>query len=257
MSRLTSNLGLKFAALLLAVGIVWMKGQDRINRRTLTDVPVTVENLPRFYYLPEAWLSPQVRVTLLGARNSLELIRPDLSSFRIDLSKIALPEDGSPLNVILTNEMFRTNLEPRDRARISIVDDSIMPSQAAITVAYWDLAESPPSFETTDPAKITIPLLRVQKLLTIEAPRMGTPPDGYDLKSIAIDPEKIAFTGDRAALSRIQSVSTVSLDMSMISPNTPPVFLPLERMEKGMDIHPVQENIRGVTVTLKLGKKEK
>ncbi|MEW6235943.1 MAG: YbbR-like domain-containing protein [Candidatus Omnitrophota bacterium] len=257
MSRLTSNLGLKFAALLLAVGMVWLKGQDRINRRTLTDVPVTVENLPHFYYLPDRWISPQARVTILGARNSLELIRPDLSSFRIDLSKFAPPEDGSPLNVILTNEMFRTNLEPRDRARISILEDSIAPSQATISVAYWDLAETQPNFETADSAKIAIPLLRVRKLLAVEAPRMGTPPEGYDLKSLVIDPDKIAFTGDRAALSRIQSVSTVSLNMSLISPNTPPIFLPLERMEKGIDIHPAQENIRGVTVTLKLEKKGK
>ncbi len=251
---LTSNLSLKLIALFLAIGMVWIKGQEKINHRSLTGVPVTVENLPSNIYLADPWIPPTVSVLLQGPRNALDLIRPDQSSFRIDLSKFSLPDVGSPLNVILTDEMFRTNLDPRDRLHVSVLEETVRPGPVTILISQWNVDERQSEPPQSESGKIIIPLYQVQKEVPIVVPRKGSPPKGLKVVDLKVDPESLLMTGERAALSNIQSVSTTMLDLNLVSSNPPPFFLPLQTMNKDFDIRPLRETIRGVTVTLKLGK---
>ncbi len=247
---LTNNLELKLIALLLAVGLVWIKGQERINPLTLNDVSVMVENMPRNLYLPESWIPPEVSLTLHGPKNILELLRPEVTRFRIDLSKVKLPEPNEPVNLLLTEDMFQTNLEERDQLRISVVEASITPSQITLVIKPWNLEEEPPEVDVTNTDQVLIPLLRAQKHVEVIVPSRGVLTHDQELDEIVVDPPSIVMTGDRAALSRIESVSTEVLDLNLIEEDTPPFFLPIQ--EEGRDVRPVRDDIRGVTVTIKM-----
>ncbi len=256
----TENLGLKIFALLLAVGIVWIKAQEKINRRNLSDIQIVVENAPDNLYLPnEPWILPTVKVTIQGPRNTIEFVRPNQFSFHIDLNKVTLPLDGSSVNVILTKEMFRTNLYVEDQMRISIVEDSIYPSQVTFTILPWNIEEEKPpltEFKSTENRNV-IPLLRAEKQVSVVVPRYGTSPSDVVVNNLSPEPKHIRVTGAMEAIQQIQSVSTTILDLSMISTDTKPVFLHLQGLGKGFGIWPVQDNIQGATVYYEISKKKR
>lgn len=235
---------------MLAIGLVYIKGQERIQRRTLTNIPVTIEHVPPNWTLPENWTPARASLAIQGPRNTIELVRSDQSSFRVDLSSVHFSENGDPVVLLLGNEMFRTPLEPGDRSRISVVEDSIRPRQVKIQVQPWEMTapQSPP--ENSDSNQILIPLYRIEKVVKIVTPTQGTPPERFVLKSLSVSPPSIRLTGPRDALDRIESVSTQALILDLIPPDTPPIYLPLDIPSGPYDIHPADSNVHGVTVTL-------
>ncbi len=254
----TENLGLKLFALLLAVGIIWIKAQEKIQRRTLSGVQIVVDNLPENIFLPpEPWIPPSVKVTIQGPKNTIEFVRPNQFSFHIDLSKISLPEAGSSVNVFLTKDMFKTNLFEEDRMRISVVDGSIFPSQVALQILPWELGQPRPSLTHVDssPNQRTIPLLLIEKSVPIVIPKYGNPPEEITLESLNPEPDEILVTGNMEAVQRIQSVSTAMLDLSMISTDTKPVFLQLQGLGRIFGVWPVKDNINGATVYFEVHRK--
>lgn len=255
MSRWGTNSGLLFLSFLMAVGIVWIKGQDRLDSRTLRGIPVSIEGLPSNLVLPDPWTPPTVSVKLLGPRNVImDFIRPDQCRFFIPFSWKELPEDNTPQTVILNQTMFRTGLvDESDRARISVEEETIQPIKASIVILPWDVTQERPRYDNLiTPDSATIPLYRIQKKVPIIAPTMSEPPNGLKLKEILIDPPEIQVTGPREAVDRIQAVSTAFLDLSYVSQQTPPQFMALPDLEEVFSVWPVAKTIRGVTVTLKL-----
>lgn len=245
-----SNRAIFVLSLIIAVALVWIKGQERIQRRPLTNVPVTVENLPANWMLPEPWTPPRVGLILQGPRTSVEMARSDLSSFQIDLSEIAFPEADEPLNLLLRDDMFRTNLEADDRARVNVVEDSVRPRQVRLEFFAWNVEAAPPQPRPSEGAQISIPLYRVERVVPIDTPTIGSPPEGFSLNRLMVTPPELRLTGSRDALERIESVSTQTLDLSTVPVGTPPIYLPLEIPRGTYDIRPAGEEIRGVTVTL-------
>jgi len=256
----TDNLGLKLVALLLAVGIVWIKALEKINYRNIREgVQVTVENRPDNLLLPDPWIPPTVLLTVQGPSNIVEFIRPDQSSFRIDLSKVEFPEDGSPVTVTLSDANFRANLDPSDRAKVSVVDESIRPRQIVIRILPWDVQKPRPAVESlaSSPNQKMIPLYRVEKRVPVEVPRYERPPEDLLLAGITVDPSQVLVTGKLEAVEQIKSVSTSILDLSSIYAEIPPMYLPFQGLGRNFDVWSFRENIRGGTVFLKVQKKDK
>ncbi len=256
MNRWGSNSGLLFLAFLMAVGIVWIKGQERLDKRTLRGIPVSIESLPGNFVLPDPWNPPVVSVTLVGPKNVMEMIRPDQCRFIIPFSWKELSEDKPLQNVILNESMFRTSLvDESDQVRISVEKDSIHPVQASISIIPWEINQKQPGYEKADTVdSIVFPLYRIQKRVPIVTPHMGEPPNGLKLKEIIPDPSDILITGSREAVDRIQSITTTVLDLSYSTLQTPPQYMVLPELEEDFSVWPVAKTIRGVTVTLKLTK---
>src|SRR5690606_21466192 len=98
--RLTSNTSLIIISFLCAVGLMWVKGQERLIRKVIQDVRITVENYPENMVLPDPWIPPTTTCAISGPRNIVEFLYSDQCSFRIDVSKYNLPEGdtGLPVN---------------------------------------------------------------------------------------------------------------------------------------------------------------
>lgn len=245
-----SNRSIIILSLLLAISVVWIKGQERIQRRTLNNVKVTVDNLPANWTLPEPWAPPRVNLTIQGPRTTVELPRTDVSNFRIDLSELTFSESGGPLIVLLRDNMFRTNLDPDDRSRVSVLDETINPRQIKLQVFSWNVDAPAPSAPPSEPNQIMIPLFKAEKDIPIETPTVGRPPEGYRVEDFYITPSSVRLTGSREALDQISSVSTQVLDLGAIPIDTQPIYLPLEIPTGTYDIRPSGNELRGVTVTV-------
>ena len=245
-----SNRSIIILSLLLAIGVVWIKGQERIQRRPLTNVKVTVDNIPASWSLPEPWAPPRVNLTIQGPRTTVELPRTDVSNFRIDLSELTFPESGDALIVLLRDNMFRTNLDPDDRVRISVLEDTIRPRQVKLQLFSWNVDAPFPSPPAPEANQVLIPLFKAEKDIPIMTPTVGRPPEGYKVEDFYITPSSIRLSGSREALDRISSVSTQVLDLGAIPVDTHPIYLPLEIPAETYDIQTAGSELRGVTVTV-------
>ncbi len=251
---MTSDFGILVFSFFLAVGLVYIKGQEKIQRRFLSNVQVTVENLPSNMLLPpEPWLPPTSTVQIQGPRNFVDYVRADQTSFRISYENLPYSIEDFPVTVLLTNEMFKTNLEPDDRSKITAVEESIRPRQVLIEAVVWNLNETIPDVSkfTPEPNQLLIPILRVEKRIPVVVPREGQQPEGYQIKNIEIHPETIMITGRREAVDRIKSVSTTPLALEYLSTDEKPIILPLQGFEE-MDVESVDDTIQNVTATVHL-----
>lgn len=257
MSRMTSNLGLLIISFLLAVGLVSIKGQEKINRRVISGVQVTVENLPANMMLPpDPWLTPTTTLSIQGPRNFIDFVRADKASFRIDYTNVPSPEVDAPVNILLTNEMFRTNLEPQDRAKISVIEQSVRPRQVVLKLIPWNIEQPLPdlSKHSVEGNHLLLPVLRIEKRVPVVVPQEGDLPEGFVVQSLSTEPETIKITGRRDAVDRIQSASTPPLALNYLSTDIqgPKLLtLPLEDIPVE-DVSVVDETIRNVTVTVQL-----
>ncbi|HOJ59275.1 MAG TPA: YbbR-like domain-containing protein [bacterium] len=253
-----TDAGLLLLSLLLAAGLVWIKGQERIDRRTLNGIPISLENLPPNLVLPDNWVTPNTVVIVQGPRNTIDLIRQSQSGFYVDMSKVPLAEGETPASVILTSEMFLTNLvDETDRNRIAVVEESIVPRQLSFYILPWDITQPQPSYENLEAGanQLAVPLLRVQKNVPVTVPLRGDPPGPLHLDRVRIDPPEVTVTGPRQAVDKIKSVSTPLLDLEYISLENPLYLMPLPDLEQDFGVRPVEKSIRSVTVTLILTKK--
>ncbi|MBD3267807.1 hypothetical protein GF373_14145 [bacterium] len=253
----SSNRGLKIIALFLAVLLVWIKGQERIGTRVLTNIQVIVDNLPKNMIFPVGWIPPTTSMTVHGPRNILDLIRSDLSNFRVDLTRFPFPDNEEEINLMLDGSMFKTNLEPGERDRISVIEETIKPRQVVLHILPWEIDREIPSLPKNERSanRINIPLYRLVKKAAIKVPTFGSPPQGYRLLRLEIDPNEIILTGSWESMERIHSVTTPALDLSGFTEEPSPVFHPLGKIKERINAKPVEEDLRGVTVTVHLEKK--
>jgi YbbR domain-containing protein len=255
----SSNRGLKIFALFLAIGIVWIKGQDRIDSRVLTNIQVVVENLPDNIIQPTSTIPPTTTAEVYGPRNIIELIRSDQSNFRIDLSLVPITLTTDKVNILLTDSMFKTSLDAEERSRIKVIEETLRPRQVELLVIPWflDKERKPFSGSQRTPDVIQIPIYRLLKSAKVIVPLHGEPDQDFELSHLAIEPEEIVVTGKREAIELIQSVSTPPLDMTGLKETSPSIYLPLENIEERASAVLVDNTIRGVTVTIHLKKKGK
>jgi len=255
--RGSSSSGILFLSFLMAVGIVWIKGQERIDRRVLNGIPISMEDIPENLVLPDAWIPPAARVTLQGPRIAIDMIRSPQCGFFVSLKEYDFSDDGTPRNVVLSESMFRTSMvDEADRSLITIDENSIHPRQVSLYMIPWNVSKDQSPYHNLPLSDdvISLPLYRVQKSIPINAPIMGGLSNGLKLKEVIVDPPEILVTGSREAVDRIQSVSTAILDISLSTLKTPPQYMALPDLKVEYNVWPVKESIRGVTVTLKLTK---
>jgi YbbR domain-containing protein len=229
---------------------MWVKGQERLIRKVIQDVRITVENYPENMVLPDPWIPPTTTCAISGPRNIVEFLYSDQCSFRIDVSKYNLPEGDTGLPVNLTNDMFVTRLNTEEQNRISVLDKQISPSQVLLKVIPWNIGTERPSTREISQAsnQPVIPFFRLQKNIEVVVPTTGELPEGLSLGDIQVDPHEILVTGKRAALDLIESVSTPILMLNTLQ-NDQTLFLSLGRLPVE-GVQPVSSNIRGVTVTI-------
>lgn len=250
-----SNRNIAILALLLAIGILWIKGQERIVRRTLTNLPITYENLPANYRIPDFW-TPRTRAVIQGPRNTIELVRSDLSSFRLDLSNLDEMTTDFSASIILSDDMFRTNLESANRDRIQVLEETIQPRQVVIQVLSRELGTPEPALPKAEDNELLVPIYRLEKEIPVTVPRQGQPAQGYVIESLQAQPPRIRMTGSYEALTQTERLQTRTLDVSGMMPPTTPIHLPLESANPAYDIRPVDEAVTGVTVTVNLVEEE-
>ena len=254
-----SNSGLLIISFILATGIVWIKGQERIDSRLLTNIQVVLDNLPDNMTLSDGWTPPTTALSIRGPRNILDYVRTDLSNFRVDVSRTQLLSLEKENTILLTDQMFKTNLEPEERAKITIQEGSIKPWQVVVHVLPWNIIESKPVFTSPDRAlnKLDIPLYKMEKKTKIIVPHVGDPVEGFVFSRLEPDPKEIFVTGKKEALEQIESVTTSALDLTGLSENPLPIYLSLNQYFDKIDVKPVDDNLRGVTVSVSIKKKGK
>lgn len=247
------NANIKLAALLLAVMVVFFKAQEKIQERILPNIPVSVENRPVNLVLPDRWAPPSVRCKVEGPRNLIDLIRPDMCRFQIDLSSLGRSESGDPVTFVLSGDMLKTNLEREDQRRVTMDPESVRPRQVAVRIVPWDIRFDKPAAETAAGRgnQVEIPLYQLRKEVPIRAPAEGG--SGLDIE-IRVSPPTLTLTGRMEALAQIQSVSTMTLDLRGIRADTLPMSVPLESFGDGADVWPLNENIRDVTVAFSINR---
>lgn len=253
---LTANLSLKLIALFLALGIVFIKAQERISIRPIQNVRLQIENIPPNFRLADNWISPLIQLRVYGPKNVIDTIRPDMSTFTVDTGKLPLHTVPSNLTVLLTPELFRSNLDYDLNSQFWVDESSINPKQIIIQTQSWDINTPIPKANSTQQngGSYEMALYRIEKKVAIFVPTIGVPPSKIQFLGYKTNPETLTFAGRREALEQIQSVSTVTLDLSGITENTLPIFLPIE-LPAGSEVEPVDASIREVTVTLSVQKK--
>ena len=189
----------------------------------------------------------------------MDFVRTDLSNFRVDVSQTQLLAQEKDNTILLTDKMFKSNLEPEERTKITIQEGSIKPWQVVIHVLPWVIEGDKPAFASPERAlnKIDIPLYKMEKKAKIIVPHVGEPIEGFVFSRLDPDPKEIVLTGKKEALERIESVTTSALDLSGLSENPLPIYLSLNQYFEKIDVKPVDENVRGITVTVSIKKKGK
>ncbi|MDX9754964.1 MAG: YbbR-like domain-containing protein [bacterium] len=251
----SSNRGLILISFFLAVGLVWIRGQERLDSRELSPIQVLVENLPYNLMLPQGWSPPSTSITVYGPRKTLDMIRTDQSSFRVDITQIPIENSDEEIPFLLTDAMFKSNLDEVDRQRITL--DVSIKQQVVLRVIHWNIDDDPPSFPpgNPNPNRIEIPVYRMEKKVDIIVPLHGEPADGHELSLLDVTPSDILLTGKREILEQIQSVTTSALDISGLSDNPPPLYLPLDIFHQTAEIKPMDSIVNGVTVMIEFKKK--
>jgi YbbR domain-containing protein len=253
---LTANPMLKLVALFLALGIVFVKAQERISTRIIRNVTLHLENMPPNFRLADRWFSPMIQCRVYGPKNVIDAIRADSSSFHLDVNKLPLKNVPSNITLLLKPEMFRTNLDVDLMTQFWVDEESIQPQQIIIQIKSWNINTPAPSplVQKQDKSQYEIALHRLEKDVPVVIPTFGTPPAQIQYVGYTVNPESVSFAGRREALEQIQSVSTVTLDLSGISDDMLPIYLPLDLPLQG-DAVPVDETVREVTVTINIKKK--
>lgn len=245
-----SNRSLVLVSLLLAIGIVYIKGQERIEERTLINLQVSIDNQAENILLPDTSLLPVVTVTVQGPSNLVGQILPANSLFRIDLEEFPPGTVQDPETIILTGSMLRTNLEAVDRSTIFVDEQSIRPRQVKLIVMPHEMGrprQLPPESEDDIPV---IPLYRVEKVVPVMVSSTNDPEPPYRVRSILVDPPSIRLTGAPDALASIDSLSTIQWDLAGVRPELNTAFLTLTGLADRTDVRPVGGRVLGVSATV-------
>ncbi len=253
---ITAHWGLKLIALLMALGIVFIKAQERIASRVVRNIQLEFENIPPNFRVPPNWFSPMIQIEVFGPKNIIDSILSSESSFRVDAGSFPFQKVPSEIPVTLTPDMFRTNLDTEAMRQFWIDNDSTTPQRIVLHTRSWNIEQEQPEFsaDQADISQYEMPLYRLEKAVPIIVPITGTPPFDVKYQGYSIEPETVLFTGRREALEQLQSVSTTTLDLNNIRGNTFPVFTPLN-VPANADVMPVNENIREATVIIHASQK--
>lgn len=254
----SSNRGLIVLSFFLAVGLVWMRGQERLDSRSFSHIKILIENLPKNLTFPKGWNLPTTTVTIYGPRKTLDLIRTDQSNFLLDVSQNPIQDDDEEVPYLLTDSMFKSNLEPAERQRISL-DESIKQRRVILHILPWNIQEDPPVIQPANNTanRIEIPVFRLEKRAKIVVPLQGKPAEGYELSLLDVTPKDILVTGPREVIDRVQSVSTTPLEINGLSESHPGLYLTLDALFPAKDVRLVDNTVTGVTVSFDFKKKGK
>ena len=216
---LTENLNLKILALLLAIGLVFVRAREKTIEQGFSGVRVELSNIPAnmVQAFPERTFT--ATIVLYGPKNVLEYLAPRDLRFNIDLSQHAkkLVQDSRVL-IGLGANVFAPNVDQTQRQLLRLDEEEIRPSQVLITVHRYDVTKDPPAIFASEASGdvLEIPLYQLIKTVPVRVPTTGEPQEGYKI-SISTTPEEVTITGPEAALSRIEEVTTSPVSLTPLT----------------------------------------
>jgi len=177
MSRLGANLGLKFFALAIAVFLWWVAhGSTSVERGY--DLPIVLRGMPEDLVITDQ-SGDVVNVRVLGSRAALRNLRPDRLEYVVDVSG-AKPGASD-------FEIDTSHLDLPRGARIV----SRSPAQVVLT------------FER-----------RGSKSVPVRADLDGSPPPGFAIERVEVEPPRVRVSGARSEVLRLGEVATETIDVS-------------------------------------------
>jgi hypothetical protein len=177
--RIFSHLGYKLAALALAL-ILWAAAQGLRSVEETIDVPVALESVPEDVIVV-GQSAREINLRLVGSRAALRRAARELDYYAISLAGATAPD----FHHAVTTEGFSI---PRG-ARI------LFRSPSSVRVKLEQI---------------------VSKTVPVRADLVGTPPEGYTIAGVNIEPAQVTLRGAPSELRRVQYVTTDRVDVSRL-----------------------------------------
>lgn len=168
---------LKFISLVLAV-VLWyyVGGEDRVDKNVM--IPIEIINLPRDLVISNQF-KKEIEVTVSGPRSLILEMTNRAITRQVDLSA------ATPGTMVIEN------------------DNEHVPVPRGITV------------QRVQPSSIILSLDKlIQKKFPVSARTVGKVADGYDIKSLKIDPDVITITGPLTILSQFDELYTKAINLA-------------------------------------------
>jgi YbbR domain-containing protein len=171
------NLGYQLLAVVIAI-FLWVVARGSSSVERGFDIPVVLQGVPDDLVVVDQG-ADVVNVRVLGTRAALRNFDPQRLEYALDVST------SKPGEAAFEVDLSRFDL-PRG-ARIV----SRSPSRIGLT------------FDR-----------RIAKMLKVRPDLEGTPPDGYRIDSITVDPPRVRIEGARSEVLRLTEVATETIDVS-------------------------------------------
>lgn len=175
--RVFGNLTYKLVALALAC-VLWAAAQGFRSVEESIDVPISFEQTPDDVVVVNQ-TAREINLRLVGSRAALRRAAKELSRYSIPLA----------------------GLKPGEARHAVTLDHLSVPRGARV------LMRSPSAVVVTLDAK-------VRKVVPVRADLVGTPPAGFRVASVQVDPAQVELEGARSEVRRIREVLTDRLDVS-------------------------------------------
>lgn len=185
MSRLTSNLGLKLLAVVIAVFLWWVAhGTSSVERGY--DLPVVFRGVPEDLVITDQ-TGDVVNVRVLGSRAALRNLGDERLEYVVDVS------GAKPGKADFEVDAAAIEMGVPRGARIV----SRSPAQLGVT------------FEK-----------KGSKSVPVRAELEGKPAEGYAVAGVDVEPARVRVTGARKEVQRLSEVVTESIDLSGLTQTT-------------------------------------
>jgi YbbR domain-containing protein len=178
------NLIYKVVALLVAA-VLWAAVQGSASIEESIDLPIELQGVPESLVVV-GQSALEVNLRIKGSRAALRGARRDLKSYPISLEGI----------------------EPNMEARFPVTREGLALPRGAEVVAR-------------SPSTVLIQTEQVvRKKVPVRADVVGTPPEGYRLVRVDVEPRQVVLAGARSSIRRLREVLTERVDVSDITETT-------------------------------------
>jgi len=178
------NLIYKVVALLVAA-VLWAAVQGSASIEESIDLPIELQGVPESLVVVDQ-SALEVNLRIKGSRAALRGARRDLKSYPISL------------------EGIEANME----ARFPVTREGLLLPRGAEVVAR-------------SPSTVLIHTEQVvRKKVPVRADVVGTPPEGYRLVKVNVEPRQVVLAGARSSIRRLREVLTERVDVSDIKETT-------------------------------------
>lgn len=217
LSFIFHNFLYKVTALLVAV-VLWAAAQGFRSVERALDLPIVLEDLPVSLVVVDQ-SAQEVNLTIAGSRAALRWAERELKRYPISLKGVQPGE-----------RKFPVKLEGLKRPRGA-------------------------EFKSRSPSTVVVEIERVQrKKVTVRADLIGTPPAGYRVAGVTVEPGAVVIEGARSSVRRLREILTDGIDVSRLEATlveeVPLIFDPpfLRPSEGGSQAVRVEVRIEGPSV---------